>query len=146
MTTRALAYLLVLALSMTSCALVSSPEPVDFTTYSLGEIPIDEAQEVVQTVTQRFSTERFGGREFLWDPATRNLSLDPVYDDTRRMSLYVHLKEGADAKATNVDILALVETLLVGTLNVEWGEPKKDIFLEEMLHQAYVDEIVARRE
>ncbi len=138
--------LLSFALTLTSCGLVTSPEPVDFTSYSLGDVPIDEASDIVQTVTRRFSVERFGGLEFTWDPTTRNLSLDPVYDATRRMTLFVHVERAPDATETNAEILALVETLLAGIANVEWGEPKKDVYLEELLYQAYVDEILTRRE
>lgn len=123
----------------------ASPDPVDFTTYSLGEVSLDEASEVVRDVTQRFSDERFGGRQVLWDPESRNLSLEPVFDETRRMTFYAHVAEAEEATGSDVEMLALVENLLVGELAVEWGEPKKDVYLEQVLHQAYVDEILDRR-
>lgn len=134
-----------LSVLLVSLAACSSPDPVDFTTYSLGEVSLAEASDVVRTVTRDFAAERFGSRQVFWDGETRNLSLEPVYDEQRRMTLYAHVARNEADDGTDVELLALVEFLLVGTLSVEWGDPKKDVYLEQLLHQAYVDEIVARR-
>jgi hypothetical protein len=130
-------------LLLAACGLVP-PDPIGFRSYPLKDTALDEAIVVVNDVTRRFALERFGGIGLAWDPLTRNLVLDPVFDGRRRMKLFIHVEPaGAD---TNVEMFALVEHLHADANTVGWTEPMQDVPLEEALYQAYVAELVARRE
>lgn|GEM_PF-2157363 len=134
-----LACLLLLA----GCGLLP-PDPIGFRTYPLKDTSIEEAVVVVNDVTRRFALERFGGIGISWDAGTRNLALDPVFDGRRRMKLFIHVEPaGAD---TNVEMFALVEHLSADVSKVGWTDAMQDVPLEEALYQAYIAELVARRE
>ena len=133
-----LAALLLLA----ACGLFP-PDPIGFREYPLRDTPVDEAIVVVNDVTRRFAVERWGGIGLTWDPQSRNLVLDPVFNGRQRMRLHIHVEPaGMD---TIVEMFALVEELHTDAAAVGWTDPKQDVPLEEMLYQAYVAELVARR-
>ena len=125
------------------CALLSPPEPVGFRSYVLRDVSLDEACALVREVTRREANDLFGGVGITWDGRLRNLSLDPIYAGSRRMSLFVHLE--ADGPDVDVQLFALVETLQPGAAPA-WGQPQQDVPLEERLYRAYVAELLARRQ
>jgi hypothetical protein len=134
--------LLLAVLLLAGCGLVPE-DPIGFRTYPLKDITLPDAAQVVHDTTRAFALEHFGGIGMSWDPMTRNLVLDPVYDGRRRLRLYIHLEEaGADV---NVEMFAVVETLRSDAGAVGWTEPMQDVPLEERLYQAYVAALVARR-
>ena len=110
-------------------------EQVDFRSYPMRQIGYAQAVELVREVTGRFCTERFGGVGITWDAEGRNLVVDEVYDGRRRLKLYVHLEPVADG--VDIELLALVHTLQSGG-GALWGEPQKDVTLEQMLYDAYL--------
>ena len=132
----------VVVLLSAGCGLIP-PDPVDFHTYPLRDTTYEEAERVVRDVTRAWFTTRFGGIEIHWDGEGRNLKVDSVELERRRMTLYIHLvplPNGAD-----VEMLALVEHLILDGDRVGWENPLMDVHLEKILHQAFVDEIVRRR-
>ncbi len=130
-------------LLLAACGLIP-PDPIGFRTYPLKDTPLDEAIVVVNDVTKRFAVERFGGIGVTWDPRTRNLVLDPVFNGRQRMRLHIHVEPaGPD---TNVEMFALVEHLRADMAKVGWTDAMQDVPLEEILYQAYIAELVARRE
>lgn len=132
---------LALFLGLGACGLMPV-EPVDFQSYPLAGMELVEAESLVQDVVTNWFTERYGGVELSWDEDHRNLEIAPIYEESRRLKLYVQLVEGMDG--TEVEMLALVESLLSTTSGVRWGNGKKDVYLEQVLYQAMVDAIVAR--
>lgn len=130
-------------LLLTGCGLLPA-DPIGFRTYPLKDTPIEEAVVVVNDVTRRFAVEHWGGIGMAWDPEARNLVLDPVFNGRQRMRLHIHVEpSGAD---TNVEMFALVEDLRTDAAKVGWTDAKQDVPLEEALYQAYIAELVARRE
>jgi len=129
----------------TGCGLVMRPDPIGFRTYELRNVSYEEGVSLVYGVTRQFVMDRYGGIGMTWDPVSRNILVDEVHDGRRRMKLYIHLEpDGPDLK---VEMFALVETLAsdVGEA-IGWGEPRQDVPLEEALFQAYVAELLARRD
>jgi hypothetical protein len=130
-------------LLLAGCGLIP-PDPIGFRPYPLLDTSVEEAVVVVNDVTRRFAIERFGGIGMAWDPELRNLVLDPVFNGRQRMRLHIHVEpDGAD---TVVEMFALVEELRTDMAKVGWTDPKQDVLLEEKLYQAFVAELVARRE
>ncbi len=123
------------------CGLVPA-EPIDFRTYSLRETTYAEAERVVREVTARWFTSQFGGLEVTWDAGARNMSLGVIVD-TRKLDLMIHLDEMPDG--ADVEMLALVKHALPGAMPPRYGDAQMDVFLEQTLHQAWVDELRARR-
>jgi hypothetical protein len=129
-------------LMLAGCGLLPS-DPLGFRTYPLKDTTLPEAAQVVNDATRIFALDHFGGIGMAWDPVEHNLVLDPVYDGTRRMKLYIHLEPvGPDV---NVEMFALVETLRSDAGAVGWGDPMQDVHLEEQLYQTYIAALVARR-
>ncbi len=116
---------------------------IGWRSYSIEEIEYDEGVELVRRVTTRFMTERFGGLGMEWDPELGNLEVDPVYDDTRRLRLRIHLEErewGID-----VEMFAVVHHLVPGAPGQIWGKTQQDVPLEEMLYDALLTEYLEQR-
>ena len=133
--------LLAVAVLLTGCGLMPA-DPIDFRTYPLPETSYAEAEQVVRDVTARWFTSRMGGMEVTWDADQRNMSLG-VIQDTRKLDLMIHLDELPDG--ANVEMLALVRHAIKGAVPPRYGEAQMDVFLEQTLHQAWVDELRARR-
>jgi hypothetical protein len=142
---RIAARLLPLALAAAcGCGLFAKAEPIGFRTYTLEGVGYDEAASIVNDVTRELATQLFGGVTLVWDEELGNLSLDPVYDGQRRLSLYIHLAPvGEDV---DVEMFALVEQLRVDATQVGYGEPLQDVPLEEKLFKAFVAELSRRRD
>lgn len=130
----ALLALLLAAPALPGCMLFE--ERVNFRTYELRQIEYDQAVALVREVTGRFCTDLFGGVGITWDAEARNLTVDEIYEGNRRMKLYVHLEPVSDG--VDVELLALVHTLQGGGGPDLWGEPQKDVTLEQMLYDAYL--------
>jgi hypothetical protein len=129
-------------LLLAGCGLVP-PDPIGFRSYPLRDVTYADAVSVVTDVTRQFALSHWGGIGISWDPTSRNLSVDPVFKNTKRMKLYLHFEPaGTDV---NVEMFALVETLQSDVGKVGWVEPMQDTPLEEQLYKAYVAELVARR-
>jgi hypothetical protein len=132
-----------LLIGTAGCGLVGG-ERVDFRPYPLQDIELAEAAVLVRDVTQRFMTERFGGVTLEWDDDARNLRSSPVYDGDRRLTIFIHLEPRGGG--VDVEMMALVERLRASRQPAQvYGDPKQDIYLEEMLYEAMVAEYVRRR-
>ena len=129
-------------LLLAGCGLVPA-DPIGFRKYPLQKTSYAEAAVVVNDVTRAFALQHWGGIGITWDAASRNLTVDPVYDGRRRMRLYIHLEPDGDG--VNVEMFALVETLTSNVAEVGWVDPMQDVPLEQKLYDAIVAELVARR-
>lgn len=129
-------------LLLAGCGLVPA-DPIGFRKYPLERTSYAEAAAVVNDVTRAFALQHWGGIGITWDPATRNLMVDPVYDGRRRMRLYIHLEPSGND--VNVEMFALVETLTSDVAQVGWVDAMQDVPLEQKLYDAFVAELVARR-
>jgi hypothetical protein len=126
------------------CGLFQREQPIGFRSYKLEGVEYAEAASIVHDVTRQQANLLFGGVTLTWDEALGNLQLEPIYDGSRRLSLYIHLApSGSDV---NVEMFALVETLSISGTDVGYGEPMQDVPLEERLFKAYVTELSRRRD
>ena len=139
----AAATLLLAAGGATGCGLLPKQD-IGFRTYKLEGVGYDQAATIVQEVTRQQANQLFGGVTLTWDPAQGNLQLDPVFDGQRRLRLYIHLAPAGND--VNVEMFALVDHLQVEPPNVGYGDAQQDVHLEEKLFQAYVTELLRRRE
>jgi hypothetical protein len=127
------------------CLLFAPPDPVNFRTYTLEGVGLDEGVEVVREALRDYAVPRFGGGIGIsWDAELLNMALDPVYAGNRRMKLYIHFVPREDD--LDLEILALVEHLEESEGGQPgWVRPMMDVPLEEDFFQACVNELLARR-
>jgi hypothetical protein len=138
------ALLLAVLAALPGCGLFVRPDPIDFRSYPLEGVEYAEAVSIVQTVTRDVCTQLFGGVTLTWFPETGNLTVDPVHAGSRRLRLYIHLEPSGSG--VDVQMLALVDALATGGQDIGYSEPMQDVPLEEQLAQAYVAELLRRRE
>jgi hypothetical protein len=119
-------------------------DPIGFRSYPLQGVDYAEAVSIVQTATRDVCTERFGGVTLTWFPEDGNLTVDPIFAGNRRLRLYIHVEPAGSG--VNVEMFALVDHLLSGTHAIGFTEPMQDVPLEETLAEAFVAELLRRRE
>jgi hypothetical protein len=139
---RALLGLLLVASA--GCGLLMQPDPIGFRTYVLKDVDYEQAVSIVREITRDEANRLFGGVGLTWDPRQGNLTMDPVYDSTRRLRLYVRLTPVPPD--VHVEMFALVDHLQSSTTGVGYTRPMQDVPFEEMLFDAYVAELLQRRE
>lgn len=134
-----------LLLLVVGCGLLFPPDPIGFRDYPLEGVSYEEAQSIVRQVTARVFAERFNrGFSISWDDEKGTLQVSPVYQDSRRLRMYIHLVPGEEA--TTVEMLALVESVVDHQNPAEmWGDRKQDIYFEETLYDAFLVEMLERR-
>jgi len=140
-----LAWLLLGSAALPGCGLFSHGEPIGFRTYTLKDVSYGEGVEIVDDAVRRFAVGKFGGVGITLDVAGFNLELDPVYEDRRRMKLFIHFVPRPPD--LDLEMLALVEHLESGERGgqVGWLRPQMDVPLEQDIYQAILQELLARR-
>ncbi len=136
-----LALLTLTAALTASCGLFS--EGIGWRSYPLRQIETAEAIELVRDVVRDFCTQRFGGVGIEWDAELRNLRVADINEGERRLSLRLHIEPADDG--VDVEMFALVQTLVPGTPPRIWGNPQQDVPLEELLYEAILAEYLERR-
>ena len=134
---------LTVCLLLSGCGLIP-PEPIDFRAYPLEHVPPAEAVDLVRDVAHDIFTARFGGGfDMSWDAAQQNLTVGPVEEGQRRLTL--HLVLTPKGEGTLLEMLALVESMgRADTGMIAWGRPKQDVYFEEKFYEAILEEQLDR--
>lgn len=135
--------LLTVCLLLPGCGLIP-PAPIDFRAYPLADVPPSEAVGLVRDVVHDVFTARFGGGfSMAFDDEQKTLTAGPVEVDQRRLTL--HLVFTPLGEGTTLEMLALVESMgRADTGMIAWGRPMQDVYFEEKLYEAIIEEQLER--
>ncbi|MHC5210344.1 MAG: hypothetical protein ACYTG2_06475 [Planctomycetota bacterium] len=131
-------------LALAGCGLFLRQDPIGFRSYPLENVGYADAVSIVQTATRDVCTELFGGVTLTWSPESGNLTVDPIFAGNRRLRLYIHLEPAGTG--VDVELFALVDHLSPGGQSIGYTQPMQDVPLEKKLSEAYVAELLRRRE